>query len=310
MIMAPSGADPTIFNTQAEWRRMFTSFNQLASGVDLLEGVLGPTSFNVVQRGAGANFSVDIVVGRAFIQDDDTSSNGIYHVWSDAVFNLATPSAPGSGTRVHRVVLQVRNKGENGAWSTYDFTPMLLQDTGSGTPAQPNSAITLAFVSIATGQANVSNANITDYRERADTINVIKGADLSRSSTTKTDDPNLQLLNLAANAIYAVSGLLLYSGNANPGGIQATFRQPGGQTMRYFSTTPGFASAGALYNGGDTLQQYGLGVGNQFAIPIQEGMINTGAAPCYAVLQWAKLSATANDTILSQNSYLWARRIG
>ena len=62
------------------------------------------------------------------------------------------------------MVLQIRNKSENGAYTTYDFVPLLLADTGSGTPAEPNSAITLALVSISSGQASVLNANITDSR--------------------------------------------------------------------------------------------------------------------------------------------------
>jgi hypothetical protein len=310
MIMAPSGADPTIYNTQAEYRRLYTSFCQVPTGVDILEGVLG-NSFAVTQRGAGANFSVDISVGRAFIQDDDTSANGIYQVWSDATFNLVTPGAPGSGTRVHRVVLQMRNKGENGAWATYDFTPVLLQDTGSGTPAQPASAITLAFVSIATGQASVLNANITDYRQRADTITVTKPGDTSRSSATQVIDPDLQLLNLAANATYNVKGLLIQRADANPGGIIANFTASAGSVMRYFLVTIGLSNAtiGSGYQGADSWQSYGSGITLDGDI-LFDGVLYTGAAPASVSLLWGRLSATANNTVLKQYSYLSARRIG
>jgi len=127
-------------------------------------GVLNSGDLAVTQRGAGANFSVDIAAGIAGVLGDDVTNQGLYYAWNDATFNLVTPSAPGSGTRVHRVVAQIRDKLHNGTWTTYDWTPVLLQDTGSGTPAEPASAVTLALVSIAAGQLSVQNANITDER--------------------------------------------------------------------------------------------------------------------------------------------------
>lgn len=128
------------------------------------QGVYGPADLQVTQRGAGANFSVDIAAGIVAVLGDDVTNQGIYYAWNDATYNLVTPSAPGSGTRVHRVVAQIRDKLHNGTWTTYDWVPVLLQDTGSGTPSEPNSAVTLALVSIAAGQLSVQNANITDKR--------------------------------------------------------------------------------------------------------------------------------------------------
>lgn len=127
------------------------------------EGVLTPTGWKLSQRAAGANFSVDIAIGDGVIKGDQAANQGKYLCRTTAVVNLGTPSAPGTGTRVHRVIARVRDKQIIGT-GTYDWTVETLEDTGSGTPALPASAVDLGTVSIAAGQANVATANITDTR--------------------------------------------------------------------------------------------------------------------------------------------------
>lgn len=135
------------------------------------QGVVGGHDLKVVQRGAGANMSVDVNSGHAVVTGDDTAGQGSYVIYNDTDgFNVTVPAAPGSGTRLHRVVAQIRDKRANGAWSTYDWTPLLLADTGGGTPAEPASALTLATVSVAAGQASVTNANINDLRVFIDSL--------------------------------------------------------------------------------------------------------------------------------------------
>lgn len=164
VLLQPATGDPDVTYSAQEYRQLINSL-MAAGGIALdSQGCLGSGQLQVTQRGAGANFSVDISPGRAFILGDDIASQGQYMVWNDATFNLATPGAPASGTRTHRVVAQVRDKLANGSFTTYDWQFALLQDTGTGEPAEPASSITLAHVSIAAGQASVTNANITDAR--------------------------------------------------------------------------------------------------------------------------------------------------
>ena len=72
--------------------------------------------------------------------------------------------APASGTRTHRVIARIKDKKHNGIWTVYDWAIEVLQDTGSGIPALPNSAISLALVTIAAGQTSITNGNIADDR--------------------------------------------------------------------------------------------------------------------------------------------------
>ncbi|TDD97648.1 hypothetical protein [Actinomadura rubrisoli] len=128
-----------------------------------------PADLKVTQRSAGANFSVDVAAGYAVIAGTDVAGQGFYLVQSTATVNLVVPPPPVSGTRVHRVVAQVRDKLHNGALAanTYDFVLSVLEDTGSGTPATPASALSLATVSVASTALNVSDSNITDTRVNA-----------------------------------------------------------------------------------------------------------------------------------------------
>lgn len=124
------------------------------------EGVV--SGLRVAQRAAGANMSVDVASGVAVITGDDVTSQGKYQCTSTATENVTVPAAPGSGTRVHRVVARVKDKLHNGTWTTYEWTLELLADTGSGTPATPASAVSLATVSVSAGQVSVLDSNITN----------------------------------------------------------------------------------------------------------------------------------------------------
>jgi hypothetical protein len=161
--MQPGGGDPDIEYAAIDDRALIKN---LFHDEGVFDTVFG--SLKVTQRSAGANFSVDVAAGAAWIFGDDVSGQGMYLVQSDAVENLTIPSPPGAGTRTHRVVAQVRDKLHNSTdWSSYEFTLDVLEDTGSGTPALPDSAISLATVAVDAGQVSVTDSDITDARVQA-----------------------------------------------------------------------------------------------------------------------------------------------
>ena len=96
MLVQPVSGDPAVNYTEAEFRNLITSLLAAANGGSVAEGVTAAWDLAVTQRAAGANFSVDIAAGKAFAADDDVSGGGTYWCWSDAVYNLTTPSAPAS----------------------------------------------------------------------------------------------------------------------------------------------------------------------------------------------------------------------
>lgn len=123
-------------------------------------------SFPVAQRSAGANMSVDVAGGTAIVTGNDVSLQGTYMCVSDANTNVTVPAAPATGTRTHRIMLYVKDALHDGTLpaDTYEFSIELQEDTGSGTPALPPSAISLALVEVSAGQISVTDANITDTR--------------------------------------------------------------------------------------------------------------------------------------------------
>jgi hypothetical protein len=133
------------------------------------EGVLDKDAghLQVTQRSAGANFSVDVAAGRCSIFGDDVSDQGTYVCINTTPVNLAVPAKPASGSRTHRVVARVRDRNANGTWSGYDWSIEILADSGSGTPALPNTAITLALVTVTSSTVSVTGGNIADQRSRA-----------------------------------------------------------------------------------------------------------------------------------------------
>jgi hypothetical protein len=314
--ITPQTGDPTIYSSEQEFRNMLLSLLPAPQLASTPEGVWGPAAFHIGGHAGGSNFSVDVAPGMAWITDDDITSGGAYWVWSDAVYNLATPSAPATGTRTHRVVLQLRNKSENGAWSTYDFIPVLVPDIGGGLPAEPASAITLGTVSIAAGQVSVTNGNCADYRQRVDPVAVYKpGTTTITSSVTIADDPDLQLLCLQPNAQYKITGNIVYNGGAPGSGaegdLQFTWRGGASSVFIYNAGRLNLATAevGSYTNGlSDVVNCQTQGTGTRLGARIL-GELATGAAPAYLVFRWAQNSPQATGTSVIPGSFLEAVQI-
>lgn len=138
-------------------------YRRLIQAVSPTERLVTPASFRVHQRAAGANFQVEVDPGQAVVTGDDVANQGNYLCTSTAVDTITIPAAPATGTRTHRIVLQVRDR-LHGAYPDYAWESVLIADTGAGVPAVPASAMPLARVAVAAGQGTVADANITDDR--------------------------------------------------------------------------------------------------------------------------------------------------
>lgn len=134
----------------------------------LTEGVL--SGFAVSQRGAGANFSVDVTLGQAVVEGDDETNQGNYLCVSTATENVVVSAAPGSNSRYDIVVLQVNDPTAGGSAGD-DFTIEVIAGTASGSPtppAVPDSALLIATIGpIATATASITNSLIADSRTYA-----------------------------------------------------------------------------------------------------------------------------------------------
>lgn len=136
------------------------------------EGVFGGpagTELKVSPRGAGANMSVDIALGRAVVAGDDAANQGSYLLRSTALENRAIGAAPGSNSRIDLVVAQVRDANVTGGVSS-DWDIVVIPGVVAPTPtapAVPNTAIPLAQVLVAAGTVSIDAAKITERRGTA-----------------------------------------------------------------------------------------------------------------------------------------------
>lgn len=176
--MQPAGGDSNI-NISAQ------EFRQLVAAIFRGSGVMGGSSLKITQRGAGANWSFDVAEGNAIIPGTDTTAQESYVCTNTAdaynvtqfasgsvPYTFSAIGAPGSGSRTHRVVAQVKDYRNLAGWAagTYGWDVLCLQDTGGGTPAVPASAIGLARITITSASGSITDAMITDDRKLLPTL--------------------------------------------------------------------------------------------------------------------------------------------
>lgn len=132
------------------------------------EGVLGTASLNVSQRGAGANMSVDVAAGTAWIQGDDSVNQPCYRVVNDATKNLSISAAHATNARNDIVIAEVRDSAFSGVNTDWQLRVIAGTAAASpGTPSVPNNAIKLAEINIPATDTTIGDAQITDTRGRA-----------------------------------------------------------------------------------------------------------------------------------------------
>lgn len=175
---------------------------------DLQEGVVDAGDYDVTQRAAGANMSVDVAVGDAFIQIDSGARNGLAFSYSDALENLAVSASHATLPRIDTVVLQYNDTsipaGVGGDVPTIRVlagtpTSGATLDNRNGAVALPADALLLADVLVPAASVTVTNANIRDRRKWARGLFARKyaptGSNYSTTSGTwvAIDTTNLQI---------------------------------------------------------------------------------------------------------------------
>jgi hypothetical protein len=145
-----------------------------ASGA-LQEGVFDAAGWQVTQRGAGANMTVDVAAstGLAVVQGDSVTAQSRYVIPPhSAVANLDIGSNATGNPRIDQVVLQVRDDTHDGSGSN-DVRVLVLAGTATsgatldnrtGAASLPVSAIRLADVLVASGTSSITTSAIRDRR--------------------------------------------------------------------------------------------------------------------------------------------------
>lgn len=143
------------------------------AGMPIQAGVIDALDLDVTQRAAGgANMSVDVAAGSAWVKGTFTARQGMYHVYNDAVANLTIAANASGNPRIDQIVARVYDSIDGGnAQDTGTIevvqgtaTAGATLDNRSGAAALPGTSIRLADVLVANGAASITNANIRDRR--------------------------------------------------------------------------------------------------------------------------------------------------
>lgn len=166
-----------------------------ASGVTSLGG---DNHFKVSEKGSGANMSVDIAAGKAFVRK---STSNTYPIRSTATVNVLIGANSSGNPRIDAIVLYNDLAASPNSDASNVATIVAVAGTPGASPSAPsdsdiatsigssNPFIRLANVAVANGASSIVNANITDTRVQAvvslDYTSYIDEDSMASNSATK-----------------------------------------------------------------------------------------------------------------------------
>ncbi len=156
------------------------------------EGVIGSADFTVTQRGAGANMSVDVAAGSAYVKDDHGAGGGVYAATWTATENVTIAAADPTNPRIDRIVLQIKDNALGDGANSITLQRIAGTPTAgatlvnlNGAGAVPGSSLLLANVLVPAAASSIVNANI----DSSSTVRVqasLGGVSSQRKTSSKT----------------------------------------------------------------------------------------------------------------------------
>lgn len=190
--------------------------HRFANQSEMQEGVVDSGDYKATQRAAGANMSVDVAIGKAWIQVDTGTRNGLGFAYSDAIENIAVSASDATLPRLDQLVLQWNDSsiptGVGGDVPTLRViagvpTSGATLDNRNGAAALPADAVRLLDILVPAASTSVVTANIRDRRPWARGGYVRKlGSNAGNYATSSTasmvsiDATNLQMRMEASGA--------------------------------------------------------------------------------------------------------------
>lgn len=131
------------------------------------EGTLKAGDFAVTENGT-PNMSVNVAAGEAYVEGDESTSQGLYYVRNDATLNVAVSAASGANPRKDIVVVRVRDDDYSGATNAGDVAVIAGTPAASPTvPATPSNAVKVAEITVGQSASTVVQSNIVSTRYRS-----------------------------------------------------------------------------------------------------------------------------------------------
>jgi hypothetical protein len=201
----------------------------------LQAGVVGASHFKVTQRGAGANMSVDVAAGSAWVKGLSTTGQGFYQQGNDATVNVAIGAAHATNPRLDQVILRIKDSDVGDASDTPEIAVIAGTATGGATldnrtGAVADGSITGSWIRLAEIRDRRPWAR-GGYKRIVRNANAAAGNDYTTTSTSAVaiDATNLAVRMECTGKPVRVSlrGRCLHS--APPAGVNFELRVDGAQ---------------------------------------------------------------------------------
>lgn len=139
----------------------------------LTEGVVETDDLKVQEKGT-PDMSVDVLIGKAYVQGDQSAIQGHYRIYNDATVNKSIAASDPTNPRKDRVIAQVKDSTDIGG-ALNEWELQILTGTPAASPVVPDlpdDALDLAIINVGAGVTEILNANITDQRSQIELQNV------------------------------------------------------------------------------------------------------------------------------------------
>lgn len=189
-------------------------------------------AYQVIQRAAGANMTVDVassVGDGAVVTGDSVTAQGRYYVPPTAAnVNVDIAAADATNPRNDLVVLEVKDDQHDAGGlnlarvrvitGTPNASAALTDAFGSnGTPALPSSCMALAVVRVGAGVTSIATAAISDRRQTALGYKLLGTASATSNFTTSATHTTAQdVTGLSVTGTYAASRYLQMTARVSP----------------------------------------------------------------------------------------------
>jgi len=129
------------------------------------DGVCDRLTDLTVNAQSSPNMSVQVAAGGAFIDGSESTNQGYYSVYNDAIKNITITAAHATLPRKDIIVAKVQDaqySGSTNAWSLVVVTG--TANASPVAPTAPANSLLLAVIDVAANATTITNGVITDWR--------------------------------------------------------------------------------------------------------------------------------------------------
>jgi hypothetical protein len=137
----------------------------LLTMTDGAEGYYATGDLLVSEKAGGADMSVDVAAGRAWVLGTEDTFQGVYHIENRLLTNVVVSAADSSDPRIDLLVAKIEDANYSGSLSLWSLAVVTGTPAGSpSAPTQPANSLLLGTIAVAASAASIVDANITDNR--------------------------------------------------------------------------------------------------------------------------------------------------